>query len=82
MRRQAPSAGGGQQTSISSVRHLMEKAHNGGLTASESVCLKAALERIEARAAALNARFGRNVVETSPAVRVFGTADAHAVVSF
>jgi hypothetical protein len=59
----------------------MEKAHDGGLTPAESLCLKAALERIEARAAALNARFGRNVVETSPAVRVFGAADAHAVVS-
>jgi len=64
------------------VRRLIEKAHNGGLSPAEAFQLKSALEQIEARVAAVNDRIGHKSVETSAAVRVLGTADAQAVVSF
>jgi len=54
---------------VSAIRELLAKAGRDGLTSSEAIELKGELARLQARVAAVNARFGRTVVELGPSAR-------------
>lgn len=73
--------GGTLSTRVSTVRELLSKAAERGLTASESIMLKGELARIEARVAAVNARIGTTVVELGPFARMADQAGASAALA-
>jgi hypothetical protein len=67
-----------KRSRVSGVRALLAKAEVGVLTQAETIFLKGELARLQSKAAAVNAKVGRKVIELGSFARIFSETGASA----